>query len=60
MRNSDTLLIGWDYSHGDIPVLIVGRKAPGDKADIINQFQGQEAKDLYERLVTKDGPVKTG
>ena len=47
MRNFDTLLVGWDYSHGDIPILIVGRKAPGDKADIINQFQGQEAKDLY-------------
>lgn len=60
MKNSDTLLVGWDYSHGDIPILIVGRKVPGDKADIINQFQGQEAKDLYERLVTKNGLVKTG
>ncbi len=60
MRNSDTLLVGWDHSHGDIPILIVGRKAPGDKADIINQFQGQEAEELYKRLVTKNGPVKAG
>ncbi len=49
MRNSDTLLVGWDHSHGDIPILIVGRKAPG-----------QEAEELYKRLVTKDGPDKAG
>lgn len=56
MRTSDTLLVGWDHSHGEIAVLIVGRKAPGEKIDIINQFQGKEAEELYKRLVMKNGP----
>ena len=38
MKISDTLLVGFDHSHGDIAVLIIGRK---------------EAEELYERLVTK-------
>lgn len=43
MKNSDTLLVGFDNKHGDIAVLIVGRKEPGEKVQIINQFQGKEA-----------------
>lgn len=30
MKNFDTMLVGFDHSHGDPAVLIVGRKAPGD------------------------------
>ena len=37
-------------------VLIVGRKnTKRDFPDIINAFQGEEAKELYSRLVTKKG-----
>lgn len=43
MKNFDTMLVGFDHSHGDPAVLIVGRKAPGDNVRIINQFQGREA-----------------
>ena len=39
MKNFDTMLVGFDHSHGDPAVLIVGRKAPGDNVRIINQFQ---------------------
>lgn len=53
MKNSDTLLVGFDHSHGDIAVLIIGRKDAGENVQIINQFQGKEAEELYERLVTK-------
>lgn len=53
MKNSDTLLVGFDHSHGDIAVLIIGRKDAGEKVQIINQFQGKEAEELYERLVMK-------
>lgn len=53
MKNSDTLLVGFDHSHGDITVLIIGRKDAGENVQIINQFQGKEAEELYERLVTK-------
>lgn len=53
MKASDTILIGWDASHGDIPILIIGRKSTGEQVEIINQFQGIEATELYRKLVTK-------
>ena len=39
MKSSDTLLVGFDHSHGDIAVLIIGRK---------------EAEELYKKLVGKE------
>lgn len=54
MKNSDTLLVGFDNKHGDIAVLIVGRKEPGEKVQIINQLQGKEAEELYRKLSTKE------
>ena len=53
MITNDTLLIGYDFTNGkDTGVLIVGRKTPGEAIDIVNAFQGQEAEELYKRLVT--------
>ena len=49
MKNSDTLLVGFDHSHGDI-----GRKDASEKVQIINQFQGREAEELYKKLVGKE------
>lgn len=53
---SDTFLVSFDYTHGDIPVLIVGRKGEKREIDIINAFKGDEAKDLYDLLM--DGKEK--
>lgn len=53
MKTSDTLLVGFDHSHGDIAVLIIGRKDVGENVRIINQFQGKEAEELYKRLAEK-------
>lgn len=56
MINSTTtsLLIGFDFTHGkDKSILIVGRKRPNESVEIINAFEGQEAVDLYEKLITK-------
>lgn len=51
---ADSLLIGFDSTNGkDISVLIVGRKTPGEVVEIINAFQGEEANELYKRLITK-------
>lgn len=58
LKNSDTLLVGFDHSHGDIAILIVGRKDVGETTQIINQFEGAEAEELYRRLVTKRGAAK--
>lgn len=54
METTKTLLVGFDYSHGeDSAVLIVGTKRENEAMDIINAFQGEEAVELYKRLTTK-------
>ena len=53
MKTSDTLLVRFDHGHSDIAVLIIGRKDAGEKVQIINQFQGKEAEELYKKLVEK-------
>lgn len=52
-KDQDTLLAGFDHAHGDIAVFIIGRKGTDGKVQIINQFQGKEAEELYERLVER-------
>lgn len=54
MKDFDTALVGFDHSHGDPAVLIVGRKAPRDNVQIINQFQGKEAEELYQKFVGEE------
>lgn len=56
----DTILIGVDFANNDYTgVLIVGRKRTNQSVEIINAFQGEEAKELYKRLTTKkDGERK--
>lgn len=53
-KNFDTLLVGFDHSHGDIAVLIIGRKEAGENIQVINQFQGKEVEELYKKLVEKE------
>lgn len=50
----DSILIGVDFSNNDdIRCLIVGRKRMNQSVEIINAFQGDEARELYEKLVIK-------
>ncbi len=52
-KTIDSLIIGFNSSAGkDGPVLIVGRKKPREAVDIINAFEGEEALELYKKLVT--------
>lgn len=51
----DGILIGVDISDKDsTAVLTVGRKRMNQSVEIINAFQGDEARELYNRLVTKE------
>lgn len=51
MKSTDSVIVSWDFSHGkDVGVLIVGRREKG-KMEIINAYQGEEAKELYRKLV---------
>ena len=50
-KEPHSLLIGADFSKGeDVGVLIVGERVNGN-TQIINAFQGQEAIDIYKKLV---------
>jgi hypothetical protein len=54
MFTTDSLIIGFDFSHGvDRSVLIVGRKKLNQAVEVINAFQGKEAEDIYKMLTTK-------
>ena len=53
-KDCDCLVVSISYSHGiDAGVLVVGRKTEGEGFDIVNAFQGQEAWDLYQKLITR-------
>ena len=50
----DSILVSVDFLNKDgTGVLIVGRKRMNQSVDLINAFQGDEARELYEKLVTK-------
>ena len=49
----DSILIGVDFSNNDdTGCLVVGKKRMNQSVEIINAFQGKEARELYEKLVT--------
>lgn len=52
LRVNECLLVSVDFTQGiDTGVLIVGRQTEG-KVNIVNAFQGQEAVDIYKKLIT--------
>lgn len=49
----DCLLVGYANNRNDeTATLIVGRKNVIQEVDIINAFQGQEAVDIYKKLLS--------
>ena len=55
----DSILVSVDFSNkNDTGVMVVGRKRMNQSVEIINAFQGDEARELYEKLVTKEGGSK--
>ena len=53
----DSILVSVDFSNkNDTGVMVIGRKRMNQSFEIINAFQGEEARDLYEKLViNKEG-----
>lgn len=51
-----SVVVSWNFPEKDEDraILIVGRKKPGKVAEVINAFQGKEAKEIYERLTKKE------
>lgn len=51
MDISSSVIVAYDYKEGsDTAVLIVGQKNLKQDVAIINAFEGDEAKELWERL----------
>lgn len=58
MKSNDSVIVSWDLSNGqDMSILLVGRVENG-VPKIINAFQGKEAEELMEKLVTQNLNVK--
>ena len=51
MNISGSLLVGYSFNKEGVPVLIVGKKNPKQAVEIINAFDGDEAVQLYKKLV---------
>lgn len=51
MFKQDTLLIS--FVDSDNPILIVGKKSKKEALEVVNAFEGNEAVDLYKRLMSK-------
>lgn len=50
---AESVIVSVDFSHGrDVGVLIVGRQTK-NKVDIVNALQGDEAWELWQRLIVK-------
>ena len=61
MDVNECLLVSVDFTNGkDVGVMIVGRKKDKVDVEIINAFQGEEAYDLYKKLITKEEAKDAG
>lgn len=49
-----SLIIGYDFSKEDSPLLVVGLQKDG-KMDILNAIVGPDAKRLFNELITRKG-----
>lgn len=49
---NESVIVSVDFNEKDKGVLIVGRQKKG-VVNIINAFEGEEAYELYQKLITK-------
>lgn len=48
----DTILVSYNNSNKNNPILLVGKRLPNGTTDIVNAKQGKEAEELYKLLTT--------
>ena len=53
MIEHGSLIVGFSFTRDDIGTLIVGEKKAGQEIEVINAFSGEEAWELYRKLITK-------
>lgn len=58
MEAVGSIIVSWDFSHGrDHDLALVGKMVDGS-VQIVNAFQGPEARDLVEKIITKKEDAK--
>lgn len=58
MEAISSVIVSWDFSHGrDHDLALVGKMVDGS-VQIINAFQGPEARNLVEKIITKKEDAK--
>lgn len=50
MKSVDSIIVSFDSEN---TVMLVGRKVPKKDVEVINAFQGEEARELYRKLTEK-------
>ena len=61
MKVSGALVVSFDFDDSEgsnTAIVAVGGTMPGVYCELINVFQGQEAADLYKKLVTPTEAMK--
>lgn len=54
MKSSGAVIVSWDFSNGpDHDIVLVGDQTKEKGMDIINAFQGQEAREIINKLKVK-------
>lgn len=52
-KTAECYLVSVDFSNGrDVGVMLVGKQTNG-VVDIVNAFQGEDAWEIYQKLVTR-------
>jgi hypothetical protein len=53
-RINGSLLVCYDIIDEENCVLLIGKKTENYDAEVINAFEGKEAYELYQKLITKN------
>lgn len=57
-KTNGAVIVSWDFSRGadgkDKAILLVGKQTKG-KVDVINAYQGEDALEIYKKLLPKEG-----
>ena len=51
-KTNGCFVVSWDFNHGEDKDLVIVGKHENGTLKVVNAFQGQEARDIYEKLST--------
>jgi hypothetical protein len=54
MKLSGSFIVSFDFSSDKEGAVIVGRQKKGKGIEIVNAFHGQDARELLDKLTTKE------